>query len=73
MAQHVSELGDIIKNQLNLLNKNQSWLASQCRVTKGQISHIVSGRSNPSTKLLLSLSKNLGIKCEILMQTLLPH
>lgn len=65
------ELGNLIENQLNLLNKTQSQLASECNVTPGQISHIITGRSNPSIKLLVALSNNLGIDFSTLSNSLL--
>lgn len=63
-----SKIGQLIKNQLCSLGKNQSWLAAQCGVTRGQISHLIKGKSNPSLKLLESLSANLCIDSKALLE-----
>ena len=67
------ELGNLIENQLSLLNKTQSQLALECNVTPGQINHIITGRSNPSIKLLVALSSNLGIDFSTLSNSLLSR
>lgn len=61
MKKQYTALGTVIKNQLNLLEKNQSWLAMKCGITEGQISHIMTGRSKPSFKVMRSISDAIGI------------
>ncbi|HVJ50053.1 helix-turn-helix transcriptional regulator [Desulfitobacterium sp.] len=60
-------IGMNIQNQLQTLKKTQKWLAEQCGVTKGQISHIVRGRSYPSYKLLANISLALALDVSILL------
>ena len=63
-----SELGALIKKQLVLLHKNQNWLAEQCDVTRGQISHIMVGRCKLSLKMIESLSKALEVDYKALIE-----
>jgi len=56
-----------INKELYLQCKTQKWLADRCGVTKGQINHIVHGRSLPSFKLLAKISLALGVEASSLI------
>lgn len=70
MKHQYCELGNIIENQLISLGQNPAWLAAQCHVTRGQISHIMLGRSRPSIKLLTLISDKLSISSNILIDAI---
>jgi len=59
-------IGQFIIKKLENANETQEWLAEQCGVTRGQINHIVCGRSNPSLPLLFRICKILDIDVNLL-------
>lgn len=63
-------LGREITRSLYMLGKNQKWLAGEIGITEGMISSIVTGRSRPSQKTLLKLSKTLPLSAEKLVECL---
>lgn len=66
-----SSFGMVISKRLVEINKNQTWLASECCVTKGQISHIIVGRSKPSFGVLRAMATSLDIDISDLVKALL--
>ena len=62
MPKQKCKFGEILLAQLESVNKTQKWLADKCGVTKGQISHIISGKSKPSFKLLTAISQALNLE-----------
>jgi transcriptional regulator with XRE-family HTH domain len=68
-----NQLGTLIRNQLILLDRNQSWLAKNCKISSGQISHIIIGRSKPSIKTLASLSSVLNLDYNALIKASLSN
>lgn len=61
-------VGANIQKELLKLDKTQRWLADQCGVTKGQINHIIHGKSYPSFKLLSKISLALNCNISVLLQ-----
>jgi DNA-binding helix-turn-helix protein len=57
-------IGLEIKELLYQQRKTQTWLAKQCGVTKGHISQIISGKSQPSIKLLKRISESLLVNID---------
>lgn len=54
-------IGNNIKNILYEQHKTQVWLSKQCGVTKGHINQIISGKTQPSIKLLVKISEALSV------------
>ena len=54
-------IGNNIKNILYEQHKTQVWLSKQCCVTKGHINQIISGKTQPSIKLLVKISEALSV------------
>lgn len=50
-------------------HKTQVWLAKQCGVTKGHINQIISGKTNPSIKLLVKISEVLSVNIDEIVDT----
>ena len=55
------ELSDLIKNGLELLGENQSWLAQELGVSRQMVSRYIHGKSLPRQELLEKLQAVLGI------------
>lgn len=58
---------NLIVERLKQLNKTQTWLAKQCGVTPGQISHIIMGTRKPSLRLLNSIATILELNATELL------
>lgn len=54
-------IGNNIKNILYEQHKTQVWLSKQCGVTKGHINQIISGKTQPSIKLLMKIAEALSV------------
>jgi DNA-binding XRE family transcriptional regulator len=54
-------VGKNIATILHDQRRTQAWLAQQCGVTKGHINQIISGKTNPSLKLLFKISDVLSV------------
>lgn len=62
-------IGNNIKNILYEQHKTQVWLSKQCGVTKSCISRIISGKAQPSLKLLAKISEALSVDvCQIIQR-----
>lgn len=57
-------IGKNISTLLYKQHKTQVWLSQQCGVTKGHINQIISGKANPSIKLLLKISKAFSVNVD---------
>lgn len=64
----ISPQGILIRTQLQHHKKSQAWLARQCGVTPGQISHIIMGTRKPSLLLLNKIALALQIDVGALLQ-----
>ncbi len=62
-------IGENIKELLYQQRKTQVWLATQCGVTKGHINQIITGKTSPSLKLLLKMSKALSVSIDKIVET----
>ncbi len=51
--------GQEIISLLRFKNKSQKWLAQQCGITTGMISHIVTGYALPSLPVAIKIAKSL--------------
>lgn len=76
MRNHVNAskgLGALIQDKLRHEGRTQQWLADQCGVTKAQINHIISGRSQPSMKTMSSIHQALVFDVKELAEALLSN
>ena len=54
-------VGESLKELLYIKRRSQVWLANECGVSKSHINQIISGKSNPSLRLLLRMSEVLNV------------
>ena len=57
----ISEIGRTILEKLAELDKTQTWLANECKVTRCHISMLIYGKTRASNILLWKLSKILEL------------
>lgn len=57
----ISELGKVITKRLFEMDKTQTWLAGQCKVTKNHICMVVTGKCRASFMVLWGISKALDL------------
>lgn len=65
-----SRIGMVIISNLKARSKTQTWLSSECKVTKSHISKIICGKTNPSLRVLHAIARSLNISKDILAEAL---
>ncbi len=66
-------LGALIATRLNEMGKNQKWLSEDAQVNQVYLCAVLSGRANPTIKLLRRIARSLDIDVRELTNALLSE